>query len=78
MFLDPRSNTCPLAALWNTLGHRCSDYVVADLYNGLYQACTNEANKKDGTCPKEYMRYGIAYIDGPEKEASNESDQKMD
>lgn len=51
MFLDPRSNTCPLAELWNNLGPRCPNYIDADIYNGLYQACVHEANKKDGTCP---------------------------
>ena len=69
MFLDPRSNTCPLTELWNTLGPCCLYYVPADIYNGLYQACVHEANKKDGSCPNGYMK---------EKEASDELDKKMD
>ena len=63
MFLDPRNNTCPLALLWDTLDHRCSDYVAADLHYGLYRACTNEANKKDGTCPNGYIKKMEGEID---------------
>lgn len=56
MFLDPRSNTCPLAALWNTIGPKCPNYIDADIYDGLYQACFHEANKKDGSCPYGYLK----------------------
>ena len=68
MFLDPRSNTCPLATLQNAIGPKCPDYVAADIYNGLYQACVHGFNKKDGTCPNGYMK---------EKESQNELDKKI-
>lgn len=71
MILDPRSNTCPLAALWNNLGPlaKCPYYEDADIYNGLYNACIHKDNKKDGSCPNGYIK---------EKESSNELHKEMD